>query len=86
MSDVLVINTGSSSLKYQLIGAEDEEWSAKGLVERIGEAGRGRAPPGAPCVVLDDAVLPTAGVHVALDVERVLGRVARREGQRHEGR
>jgi acetate kinase len=34
---VLVINTGSSSLKYQLIDPESGEWAAKGLVERIGE-------------------------------------------------
>jgi acetate kinase len=29
---VLVINTGSSSLKYQLIDPESGEWAAKGLV------------------------------------------------------
>lgn len=33
---VLVINCGSSSLKYQLIRMEDEKVLAKGLVERIG--------------------------------------------------
>lgn len=33
---VLVINCGSSSLKYQLINMEDESVLAKGLVERIG--------------------------------------------------
>ncbi|NLC83632.1 MAG: acetate kinase [Ruminococcaceae bacterium] len=33
---VLVINAGSSSLKYQLMRAEDGEILAKGLVERIG--------------------------------------------------
>ena len=33
---VLVINCGSSSLKYQLINMENEEVMAKGLVERIG--------------------------------------------------
>ena len=33
---VLVINCGSSSLKYQLIRMEDEEVLAKGIVERIG--------------------------------------------------
>ena len=33
---ILVINCGSSSLKYQLIDAESEEVLAKGLCERIG--------------------------------------------------
>ncbi len=34
---ILVINAGSSSLKYQLIEMEDEKVVAKGLCERIGE-------------------------------------------------
>lgn len=34
--NVLVINCGSSSLKYQLINSESEEVVAKGLCERIG--------------------------------------------------
>ncbi|MGI6690438.1 MAG: acetate/propionate family kinase [Christensenellales bacterium] len=33
---VLIVNAGSSSLKYQLIDMEDEKTLAKGLVERIG--------------------------------------------------
>lgn len=33
---VLVINAGSSSIKYQLIGMTDEKVIAKGIVERIG--------------------------------------------------
>ena len=37
---VLVINCGSSSLKYQLIDMEKEEVLAKGLCERIGIDGR----------------------------------------------
>jgi acetate kinase len=36
---VLVINSGSSSIKYQLINMEDESELAKGLVERIGIEG-----------------------------------------------
>lgn len=36
---ILVINCGSSSLKYQLIDMENEEVLAKGLVERIGIEG-----------------------------------------------
>ena len=38
--NVLVINCGSSSLKFQLINAESEEVLAKGLCERIGIDGR----------------------------------------------
>lgn len=37
--NVLVINCGSSSLKYQLINMEDESVLAKGLCERIGIEG-----------------------------------------------
>ncbi|QUH26244.1 hypothetical protein HZR23_11235 [Serpentinicella alkaliphila] len=33
---VLVLNCGSSSLKYQLINMENEEVQAIGIVERIG--------------------------------------------------
>lgn len=36
---ILVINCGSSSLKYQLFNMEDESVLAKGLVERIGIGG-----------------------------------------------
>ena len=35
---VLVINCGSSSLKYQLLDMNNEELIAKGTYERIGEA------------------------------------------------
>ncbi|MGR6915537.1 acetate/propionate family kinase [[Actinomadura] parvosata] len=40
-SPILVLNTGSSSIKYELIDPRTRERSAKGLVERIGEE-RGR--------------------------------------------
>lgn len=38
--NVLVVNCGSSSLKFQLINSETEEVAAKGLCERIGLDGR----------------------------------------------
>ncbi len=38
--NILVINCGSSSLKYQLIDSESESVLAKGLCERIGIDGR----------------------------------------------
>ena len=40
---VLIVNAGSSSLKYQLIDMDNEETLAKGLVERIGMGGVGHA-------------------------------------------
>lgn len=41
MTSVLVINSGSSSIKYQLVHPETGEATARGLVERVGEsAGR----------------------------------------------
>ena len=39
--NILVINCGSSSLKYQLINMNNEEALAQGLVERIGIEGSG---------------------------------------------
>lgn len=38
MTAVLVVNSGSSSLKYQLIDTDSERALASGLIERIGEA------------------------------------------------
>ena len=38
--NVLVINCGSSSLKFQLINSDTEAVLAKGLCERIGIDGR----------------------------------------------
>ena len=37
---VLVINAGSSSLKYQLLDTANQEVLAKGLCERIGIDGK----------------------------------------------
>lgn len=39
MPSILVINSGSSSLKYQLIDMASEKTLASGLIERIGEQG-----------------------------------------------
>lgn len=38
MTRVLVVNSGSSSLKYQLIDTDSETVLAKGLIERIGQS------------------------------------------------
>ena len=40
---ILIVNAGSSSLKYQLIDMDNEATLAKGLVERIGMGGDGHA-------------------------------------------
>jgi acetate kinase len=56
MSRVLVINTGSSSIKYQLFEMDGQKVLASGLVERIGEAGARlthRPGDGEPLVVED---------------------------------
>ena len=51
---VLVINCGSSSLKYQLIDSETEEALAVGLCERIGIDGRlNHTPAGGDKVVIE---------------------------------
>ena len=67
MSAILVVNSGSSSFKYQLIDVENEDVLASGLVERIGEAvGRathtvtpagfgGSAEPGRPAPAVFEA-------------------------------
>ena len=36
---VLVVNSGSSSLKYQVFNMQDQSILGKGLVERIGISG-----------------------------------------------
>ena len=53
---ILVINCGSSSLKYQLIDMENEEVLAKGLCERIGIEGSRlkHQPAGKEAVIFDD--------------------------------
>lgn len=52
---ILVINCGSSSLKYQLIDMKDESVMAKGLVERIGIQGSvlTHRPEGAEKVIIE---------------------------------
>ena len=46
--NVLVVNCGSSSLKFQLINSETEAVAAKGLCERIGIDGRLQMPQVSP--------------------------------------
>ena len=43
MTQIFVVNSGSSSIKYQLIDVETEGVALSGLIERIGEPGSGVA-------------------------------------------
>ena len=57
--NVLVINCGSSSLKFQLINAETEKVLAKGLCERIGIDGRLSYQPAGGEKEKSDLAMPT---------------------------
>ena len=57
--NVLVINCGSSSLKYQVIDSESEKVLAKGLCERIGIDGRLVYAPAGGEKVTTDIPMPT---------------------------
>lgn len=54
---ILVINAGSSSLKYQLIDMTDETVMAKGLCERIGNGGHFKHTTGDGRVLEHDVVM-----------------------------
>ena len=57
--NVLVVNCGSSSLKFQLINAETEKVLAKGLCERIGIDGRLTYQPAGGEKEKSDLAMPT---------------------------
>ena len=57
--NILVINCGSSSLKFQLINAETEKVLAKGLCERIGIDGRLTYQPAGGEKEKSDLAMPT---------------------------
>ena len=66
---VLVINCGSSSLKYQLIDSESEAVLAKGLCERIGIDGRLTYAAAGKDKIVVEAAMPdhTAAVSMVLE-------------------
>lgn len=69
---VLVINCGSSSLKYQLIDSETEQALAVGICERIGIDGRLKhTPAGGEKVVLDKD-MPDHEVAIRLVLEALV--------------
>ncbi len=70
--NVLVINCGSSSLKYQLIDSESQEVLAKGLCERIGIAGSAivHQPKGGG-KVKEEADMPDHTAAVKLVIEKL---------------
>ncbi len=71
MTSVLVLNAGSSSLKYQLLDMSDRSVTASGLVERIGDdEGRleHRVPGAEPLVEEGEVADHAAALNRALDV------------------
>jgi acetate kinase len=66
---ILVVNTGSSSLKYQLINMDDNSVLAKGLCERIGEDGHMNYKTDAGTVFDKDVPLPDHGVAMQLVID-----------------
>ncbi len=64
---VLVINAGSSSLKYKLIDMDNENVMAKGLCERIGlDQSRLKHTPGDKDTVIIEKDMPNHGVAIKL--------------------
>ena len=66
---VLVINCGSSSLKYQLIDSQSEEVLAKGLCERIGIEGSSVSL--VPIVLEERAAIPSQAEHLEVLLHRI---------------
>ena len=63
---VLIINCGSSSLKYQIIDSESEQVEAKGICERIGLDGRLTYQPTGGEKEVTDAPMPTHNEAITL--------------------
>ncbi len=67
--NILIINAGSSSLKYQLMNPETGEVSAKGLCERIGIDGRLNHTKAGCDKVVKDIPMPTHSEAIAATLE-----------------
>lgn len=70
--NILVLNCGSSSLKYQLIDSETENVLAKGLCERIGIDGRLKHEPDGKEKFVSEAPLPDHTVAVQAVIDALL--------------
>ncbi|MCR5663901.1 MAG: acetate kinase [Oscillospiraceae bacterium] len=70
---ILVINAGSSSLKYQLIDMENERLLAKGLCERIGIDGHLKHTPlvEGKSVFNEDVPMPTHAEAIAAVIDKL---------------
>ena len=66
---ILVVNTGSTSLKYQLIDMDNESVLAKGLCERIGLDGHMNYKTDKGTVFDKDIALPDHGVAMQLVID-----------------
>ena len=67
---ILVVNCGSSSLKYQLIDMDNESVIAKGLCERIGiEGSKLTHQPAGKDKFVEEKAMPdhTVAIHMVLD-------------------
>ena len=83
---VLVINAGSSSLKYQLIDMEGEKLLAKGLCERIGIDGHLKHTPlvGDKPVFNEDIPLPSHAEAIAAVIDKLTSAEYGVVGSMHE--
>ena len=71
--NILVINAGSSSLKYQLFNMDTEEVIAKGICERIGIGGHLKHTPSNGKPVFDEDVeLPTHSEAIAAVIDKLV--------------
>ena len=77
--NILVINAGSSSLKYQLLNPDTQEVLAKGLCERIGIDGKFTYKPAGKEPIKDkDVAMPTHSeaiqtvLHALVDEKNVM--------------
>lgn len=94
--NVLVLNAGSSSLKYQLINVETHEVLAKGICERVGSAEAFHKHGIDENEVVIDTPMPDHNAAMALVLEALtsgptkaidsLGRHRRRGAPRSAGR
>mgnify|MGYP000727406006 CR=1 FL=1 len=75
---ILVINAGSSSLKYQLLNPDTQEVLAKGLCERIGIDGKFTyKPTGKDPIKAADVAMPTHSEAIQAVLDALLDAPAR---------